>query len=204
MLAIDLDLLPQDQNTFRLPLFQHVTHLDFCTEKPHLPSWESLTSLQNLTHMRVCMLVETKRTEFRLAMDQTYVIASEAQKYFPENLKYFVILVPVDLLYYISNLERDTPEDEKRWEHMESLRLGTFDSRVILGCSGDWDQCFDGGELSNVEEDGILGLDDYTEFIACLKYQRRPRDHLFEDEKDTWAEVVLRDQKRKEFLASQK
>lgn len=137
-------------------------------------------------------------------MDQTYAIATEAQKCFPPNLKHFVILVPVDLLYYISNMERRTAEDKQRWERMESIRLGTFDPRVMLGCSGNWDEWLDGGELSDVEEDGISGLTDYADFIAPLTYPSWPRDHLDDEEKDTWLEVVLRDRMRKKFLASQK
>ncbi len=155
-LCINIDLLPKDENTFHLPLFKHVTHLDICFESPQLPSWESLKTLDNLTHMRVYMLVNTKSHQYRSAVDQAYAIATEARKCFPPNLKYFVILVPVDLLYYITSKERVS--NLQRWERMESLRFGTFDPRVMLACSGKWDDCFGGGELSDLEGHEIENL----------------------------------------------
>lgn len=207
-LSIDLDLLPQDENTFHLPLFQNITYLDFCTQKPQLPSWESLKSLQKLTHVRVYMLVETQREDFRDAMDQTYAIACEARKCFPPNLKHFVILVPFDLLYKIASLEQKKAKDKQRWERMESIRVGKFDPRIILGCSGDWDTWLDGGDLSDVEDDQIGRVTDYTQLMAIVTYQRWPRDYLSrasDDEPiDTWKEVEEKDQKRKKLLNSRK
>lgn len=204
-LCIDIDLLPQDKSTFHLPIFKNVTHLDFSSESPVLPSWESLESLENLTHLRVYMLVDTKSKEYRQGVDRTYAIATEARKYFPPNLKYFVILIPVDLLYYImdafSKDGDDEPEDDERWERFEDLRLGTFDPRIVLGCSGNWDDWFDGSELSDVEEDQIKNLVTYTGLMPLFTYPRWPRDHLDEDEMDTWKDVELKDRRRKAFAA---
>ncbi|KAF9453626.1 hypothetical protein P691DRAFT_800263 [Macrolepiota fuliginosa MF-IS2] len=156
--------------------------------------------------MRVYMLVQTKREEFRLAMDQTYTIAAEAQKCLPPNLKHFVILVPVDLLYNIASFERKTAEDKQRWDRMESIRFGTFDPRILLGVSGNWDEWLGDGELSDVEgvEDILLY---YVQIVAALAYPSWPRDHFDRidgEEMDPWFEVMLKDRKRKQYLASLK
>ncbi len=213
-LCINIDLLPKDESTFHIPLFKHVTHLDFTSEDPQLPSWESLKSLDNLTHLRCYTIVNTESLQFRLAMDQVYAVATEAHKCFSPNLKHFVILVPVDLMLRICNMEREAPEDKERWGRMESIRLGTFDPRVMLGCSGNWDQWLDDGQLSEVDDETEDTLVEYCRVVPCLTYPSWPRDRLNEvaeegevddeGEIDTWRDVMVKDHKRKLALASQK
>lgn len=144
-LCINIDLLPKDENTFHLPLFRNVTHLDLFSDEPQLPSWKSLESLENLTHLHVCMLVNTEYHLVRLGIDQAYAIATEAQKCFPPNLEYFVILVPSCLLYRVCHLDRETIDfaDEERWKWAESLRCGTFDPRIMFGCYSDLGSGYD-------------------------------------------------------------
>lgn len=200
-LYINIDLLPKDENTFRLPLFKFVTHLDISSVEPELPSWKGLKFLDNLTHMRVNMLGETESHQFRLAMDQAHVIATKARNCFPPNLEYFVILIPIIFLYHICNMEHEG-RDTQRWERMESLKLGSFDPRIMLGCYGDLEDWYND---HNIEDDLVGNLVDYNSFVPCLSYIIWPQDHLDEDEKDRWAEVFLKGRERKkEFLTSQK
>ncbi len=93
-LCIDIDLLSRDENVFRLPIFQHVTHFNFASQHPQLVSWESLQYLDNLTHMRAVMGVDKALKHTNEVIDYTYTTSTEARKYFPTNLKYFVILMP--------------------------------------------------------------------------------------------------------------
>ncbi|KAJ3565114.1 hypothetical protein NP233_g7848 [Leucocoprinus birnbaumii] len=202
-LCLNIDLLPKDENTFHLPIFKHVTHLDLTSEEPQLPSWDSLKSLDSLTHMRVYMLVSVKQGEFRKAMDLVYPIAMEAQKCLPGNLKHFVILVPMDLLYYISFMKCSTAKDKQRWDRMESIRIGTFDPRIMLGSSGDWDTWLD-DNISDYTEEGEESLLKYCQFIPQLTYPSWPRAYLAEEEEDTWEEVIRKDRKRAHFLASRR
>lgn len=198
ILCIDLDLLPLDENTFRLPLFRNVTRLDFRTVQPQLPSWKSLESLENLTHMRVNMLLETNFEDFRRVVDHAYNIAAEAQKYFPKKLEYFVILVPLLSLYYFSTKPRKTSEDEERWERLENVRLGTFDSRIMLGSTDDsWNQIFSlankGGDLHVFKE--------YHKLIPNIDNQSCPQ--AWQDF-EPWQPVMKKYQERKDFCASQR
>ncbi|KAF5343970.1 hypothetical protein D9756_011434 [Leucocoprinus leucothites] len=135
-LCLNIDILPKDENTFHFPLFQHVTHLDLKFSEPELLSWKSLKSLQNLTHMRVNMMEDLMWNEYEIAADKACAIACEMQKCFPSNLKYFVILIPIGVLYHIS-IACKTHKDEERWTKVEAIRLGQFDSRIMLGCMGD-------------------------------------------------------------------
>lgn len=91
--------------------------------------------------------------------------------------------------------------DMRRWERMESLRLGSFDPRIMLGCYGDWEDWRSNGAI---EGDLAKVLADYNFFVPRLSYPTWPQDHLDEEEKDRWAEVLLKDRKRKKFLALQK
>ncbi|KAF5362439.1 hypothetical protein D9756_002414 [Leucocoprinus leucothites] len=202
-LCLDINLLPKDENMFHLPLFRHVTRLDLISKEPQLSSWKSLSSLDNLTHMRVYMLVTVKKGESRKAIDLVYAIATEVQKCLPRNMRHFVILVPVDLLYYIPPMKHSTSKDKERWDKMESIRIGTFDPRIMLGSSGDWDKWLD-ENLSDADEEGEDALREYCQFIPQLTYPSWPRDYLMNEEEDTWTEVIMKDRRRVRFLASRK
>jgi hypothetical protein len=196
-LCINLDLLPLDENTFHLPLFRHVTKLDFQTEKQQLPSWKSLESLENLTHMRVNMLLETDFKDFRPVIDQAYNIAVEAQKHFPKTLECFVILVPLFSLYYFSNQPRVTSEDEARWERIEAVRLGTFDPRIMLGSTDDsWNEVY---ALCGKGGSGQV-FNEYLELIPNLDHQDCPQAWQYFG---SWEPVKKKYEKRKRALASE-
>ncbi len=200
-LCINIDLLPKKE-IFHLPLFRHITHLVFFSKEPRLPSWESLKSLSNLTHMCVHMLDRTESHQFRLAVDQAFTIATESRKHFPTGLKHLVIFVPLNLLYRVCNMEHDAL-DKQRWEHMESLRLGTFDPRIMLGCYGDWEDWSSSGDITEVS--CVDKLRSYTDFfMPGLDYLSTPQDHRVKEETDIWAQVILKDSERKEYLALQK
>lgn len=176
-LCININLLPKD-NTFSYPIFQHVTHLDIGSPFGHeLPCWKGLQSLQNVTHMRVQTLGVDDSYEG--AMDEVIEIASEAKRYFPPGLQYFVILMDVDFLW-----EAIIIEDSERWERFEDIRLGRFDNRILLGC---YDAS--GGDMAHeIEEDDQEKINRYEELVAILPRPTEPRFGLAE--RFTWEEVA--------------
>ncbi|KAJ3555940.1 hypothetical protein NP233_g12090 [Leucocoprinus birnbaumii] len=141
MLGINIDLfLPKHDHIFDFPLFQNVTHLDLKSETPLVPAvaWKSLKSLSNLTHMRINTMEAFKWNQKDEAADHAYAMAKEVRAYLPTKLKHFVILIPVDVLYNMWT-EMKVHGDEKRWRRVQSIRLGRFSQRIMLGCVLDRD-----------------------------------------------------------------
>ncbi|KAJ3569508.1 hypothetical protein NP233_g5002 [Leucocoprinus birnbaumii] len=169
LLGINIDLLPRDDHTFHIPLFQNVTHLDLKSNDPQIPSalWKGLKSLLNLTHMRINTMEKFKWTQKEEAADHAYAMAKEVKGYLPRKLKHFVILIPVDVLY---NMWTEVKEhgNEKRWRRLQSIRLGSFSPRIMLGCvlDRDLDRWMDNGDMFEYSAD----LDDLEEFGESWLY----------------------------------
>ncbi|KAF5343969.1 hypothetical protein D9756_011435 [Leucocoprinus leucothites] len=187
VLCLNIDLIPRDETTFHLALFQHVTHLDIKSQDQQLPSWESLQSLENLTHMRVNM-PDKEEFDFdelvaRRIVDKVYDIANEARKHFPVNLKYFIILVPFGRLYCVLTRGRSETEVDQ-WDRLAELGFGKFDQRILLSSCDDWETWQEASpvEVFNLEQ--AFTLLEYPN----LEFPTWPRVHV--DVNDTWEAFV--------------
>ncbi|KAJ3569503.1 hypothetical protein NP233_g5007 [Leucocoprinus birnbaumii] len=154
ILCLNVELLPKDKELFCYPLFQHLTHLDLRSEDA-LPSWKDLEQLRSLTHLRVKMMERFHWRQHTEAVCQAYTIAIEAQKSFPPNLKHFVILMSIHVIYNIAIRRRAMRADDETWKKFEDFRVGLFDPRILFGCTGDLDSWDDLEILEYDREDEV-------------------------------------------------
>ncbi|KAJ3569501.1 hypothetical protein NP233_g5005 [Leucocoprinus birnbaumii] len=197
VLCLNIDLLPKDERIFQLPIFQNVTRLDIQSKEPHLPSWKSLKSLENLTHMRVDMLDEnvldpSSAIEARRIVDQVYDLATAAREYFPIKLKQFVVLLPLEriLSVLLAHFRVDGAGGLSQWERLRKLGRGEIDKRVKLCSLGDWETV----EEHNLEIHENLPQDGIGTVIAKLyefpNFESATFPRVHTDENDTWEDFM--------------
>ncbi|KAF5362441.1 hypothetical protein D9756_002416 [Leucocoprinus leucothites] len=178
-LCINIDLFPHNDSPFSSPIFQHVTHLDMAARHNNrLPSsfWKDLNGLQSLTHMRI--KVPSEADGSAAAMDEVVALASTAKPCLPPNLQYLVLFMGVDRLR-----EGIITEDLERWDDFDAIRLGKFDSRILLGCYSENELQYD------MEPEDQEKIDRYEELVVLLRDVVQPRQFL--EERFTWKEVEM-------------